>query len=110
MSHLFALWAFDYREEQKAQFKPEECPHESTNNRGSSRSTHQCCSFIDSMELRRGRVALAKADERATQDKVSDDQDALIPEGVGRIMGIFSGLVETAMFAVARLHDSDSTS
>ena len=54
------------------------------------------------MELRRERVALATAVESTTQDKVSvieaiarDDQEALTPETVGRILGIFSGLVES---------------
>ena len=61
--------------------------------RGSSRSwCLQRCSFIDELptELRRERVALAKAVETTTQDKVRiieaitrDDQDALTPESVG---------------------------
>ena len=47
--------AFHHRaREEKPQFKPEDCPRESTDNRGSSRSTHrlwrkQCCSFIDEL-------------------------------------------------------------
>ena len=52
------------------------------------------------MELRRERVALAKAVGTTTQDKVSlveaitgDDHDVWTPETVGRIFGNFSGLV-----------------
>ena len=84
------------KREEKPQYKPEDCPRESTDNRRSSRSTHrvwrkQCCSFVDElpMELRRERVALAKAVESTTQDKVSvieaitrDDQEVLTPETV----------------------------
>ena len=54
------------------------------------------------MELRREQVALAKAVESTIQDKVSiieaitrDDQEILTAETVGRILGIFSGLVES---------------
>ena len=107
---MFALWAFHHRaREEKPQFKPEDCPRESTDNSGSSRSTHrlwrkQCCSFIDELptELRRERVALAQAVENTTLDKVSiieattqDDQDVLTRETVGRILGIFSRFIET---------------
>ena len=88
------------KREEKPQFKLEDCPRESTDNRESSRLTHrawckQCCSFIDELpvELRRERVALAKAVESTAQDKVSiieaiarDDQDVFTPETtVGRI-------------------------
>ena len=54
------------------------------------------------MDLRCERVALVKAVESTAQDKVSiieaiarDDQEVLTPETVGRILGIFSCLVES---------------
>ena len=93
------------KREETPQYKPEDCPRESTDNRGASRSTHRAwCTFMDElpMDLRCERVALVKAVESTAQDKVSvieaiarDDQEVLTPETVGRILGIFSCLVES---------------
>ena len=101
---------------------PENCPHDDTDFRGSSKSTHRtfckkCCTFIDEapMQIRKERVAIAKKVETASVQAVPiveslvEESDGLNPVQLEELLPLFATLVtETCQSEVmtrARLHE-----
>ena len=101
---------------------PENCPHDDTDFRGSSKSTHRtfckkCCTFIDEapMQIRKERVAIAKKVETASVrtvpivESLVEESDGLNPVQLEELMPLFATLVtETCQSEVmtrARLHE-----
>ena len=101
---------------------PENCPHDDTDFRGSSKSTHRtfckkCCTFIDEapMQIRKERVAIAKKVETASVrtvpivESLVEESDGLNPVQLEELLPLFATLVtETCQSEVmtrARLHE-----
>ena len=101
---------------------PENCPHDDTDFRGSSKSTHRtfckkCCTFIDEapMQIRKERVAIAKKVETASVraipivESLVEESDGLNPVQLEELLPQFATLVtETCQSEVmtrARLHE-----
>ena len=102
---------------------PENCPHDDTDHRGSSKSVHRtfckkCCTFIDEapIEVRRERVAIAKKVETASvrtlpivESLVEETPDGLTPVQLEELMPRFATLVsetcQSEAMTSARLHE-----
>ena len=100
---------------------PENCPHDDTDFRGSSKSTHRtfckkCCTFIEApMQIRKERVAIAKKVETASVravpivESLVEESDGLNPVQLEELLPLFATLVtETCQSEVmtrARLHE-----
>ena len=101
---------------------PENCPHDDTDFRGSSKSTHRtfckkCCTFIDEapMQIRKERVAIAKKVETASVravpivESLVEESDGLNPVQLEELLPLFATLVtETCQSEVmtrARPHE-----
>ena len=102
---------------------PENCPHDDTDHRGSSKSVHRtfckkCCTFIDEapIEVRRERVAIAKKVETASvrtlpivESLVEETSDGLTPVQLEELMPRFATLVsetcQSEAMTSARLHE-----